>query len=36
MLAYIARYGEAFPEPKRVGAYDLDIDNDGRSVVVDV
>ena len=32
-LAYVARYGEAFPEPKRVGAYDLDIDNDATAVV---
>ena len=24
-LAYVARYGEAFPEPKRVGAYNTDI-----------
>ena len=22
-LAYVAHYGEAFPEPKRVGAYNL-------------
>ena len=24
-LAYVARYGETFPDPKRVGAYDPDI-----------
>ena len=32
-LAYVARYGEAFPEPKRVGAYDLDIEDDATGVV---
>ena len=32
-LAYVACYGEAFPEPKRVGAYDLDIDENAMSVV---
>ena len=32
-LAYVARYGEAFPEPKRFGAYDLDIDDDATAVV---
>ena len=32
-LAYIARYSEAFPKPKRVGAYDLDIDDDAMAVV---
>ena len=32
-LAYAARYGEAFPEPKRVGAYDLDIDDNTTAVV---
>ena len=31
--AYVARYGEAFPEPKRVGVYDLEID-DGATAVV--
>ena len=32
-LAYITRYSEAFPEPKRVGAYDLEIDDDATAVV---
>ena len=32
-LAYLARYGEAFPETKRVGAYDLDIDGNVMAVV---
>ena len=32
-LAYVARYGEAFPEPNRVGAYDLEIDDDATAVV---
>ena len=32
-LAYIARYVEAFPEPKRVGAYNLEIDNNATTVV---
>ena len=32
-LAYVARYGKAFPEPKRVGAYNLEIDNDATAVV---
>ena len=32
-IAYVARCGEAFPGPKRVGAYDLDIDNDATAVV---
>ena len=27
-LAYVTCYGEAFHEPKKVGAYDLDIDNE--------
>ena len=27
------RYGEAFPEPKRVGAYDLEIEDDDTAVV---
>ena len=31
--AYVKRYGEAFPEPKRVGAYNLEI-NDGATAVV--
>ena len=31
--AYVKRYGEALPEPKRVGAYDLEIDNDATVVV---
>ena len=31
--AYVARYGEAFPEPIRVGAYDKTIGNDATSVV---
>ena len=31
--AYLKRYGEAFPIPTRVGAYDLAIDNDATSVV---
>ena len=31
--AYIKRYGEAFPEPTRVGAYDLEKDNDATAVV---
>ena len=31
--AYLKRYGEAFPEPTRVGAYDLDIDDDATAVV---
>ena len=30
--AYLKRYGEAFLEPTRVGAYDLAIDNDATSV----
>ena len=32
-LAYVTRYGEALPELKRVGAYDLDIDDDATAVV---
>ena len=32
-LAYVARYGEAFPEPKRDGAYNLDIDDDATAVI---
>ena len=31
--AYVARYGEASPDPKRVGAYNPDIDNDATAVV---
>ena len=31
--AYLKRYGEAFPEPTRVGAYDLEIDNNATAVV---
>ena len=31
--AYVARYGKAFPEPKRVGAYDPDIDDNTKAVV---
>ena len=31
--AYVARYGEAFPDPTRVGAYDSTID-DGTTAVV--
>ena len=31
--AYLKRYGEAFPEPTRVGAYDLEINDDARAVV---
>ena len=31
--AYVARYGEAFPESKRVRAYDTNIDDDSRAVV---
>ena len=31
--AYLKRYGEAFPEPTRVGAHDLDIDDDATAVV---
>ena len=31
--AYLKRYGEAFPEPKKVGAYNLDIDDDATAVV---
>ena len=32
-LAYVARYGKAFPETKRFVAYDLDIDDDATAVV---
>ena len=31
--AYVKHYGEAFPEPKRVGAYNLKIDDDATAVV---
>ena len=31
--AYLKRYGEAFPEPKRVGAYNFEIENDATAVV---
>ena len=31
--AYLKRYGEAFPEPTRVGAYDLEIDVNATAVV---
>ena len=31
--AYLKRYGKAFPEPMRVGAYDLEIDDNATSVV---
>ena len=31
--AHVNRYGEAFPEPKRVGAYDLEIEDDAMAVV---
>ena len=31
--AYVKRYGEAFPEPKRVEAYNLEIDGDATVVV---
>ena len=31
--AYHKRYGEAFPKPTRVGAYDLEIDDDATDVV---
>ena len=31
--AYVAHYGEAFPETTRVGAYDYNIDNNTTSVV---
>ena len=35
-LAYVACYGEAFPEPKRVGAYNPDIDDDATAVIAAV
>ena len=31
--AYVKRYGEAFPEPKRVGAYDHDINDDATAII---
>ena len=31
--AYVARYGEAFNEPTRVGFYDKNIDNDAKTAV---
>ena len=31
--AYLKRYGKAFPEPTRVGAYDLEIDDNTTAVV---
>ena len=31
--AYLKRYDEAFPKPKRVGDYDLEIDDDATAVV---
>ena len=31
--AYIARYGAAFPEPARVGAYNPSIDDDATAIV---
>ena len=31
--AYLKCYGEAFPEPKKVGAYDPEIDDDATAVV---
>ena len=31
--AYVKLYGEAFPEPTRVGAYDLDINDNATAVV---
>ena len=30
--AYVARYSKAFPKPKRVGAYDLEIDDNATAV----
>ena len=32
-IAYDACYGEAFPKPNRIDAYDPDIDDDAKSVV---
>ena len=31
--AYLKRYGEAFSEPKKVGAYDLEIDENATAVI---
>ena len=31
--AYLKRYGKAFPEPTRVGAYDLEINDNATAVV---
>ena len=31
--AYLKRYGKAFPEPTRVGSYDLEIDDNATAVV---
>ena len=31
--AYLKRYGKAFPKAKRVGAYDLEINNNATAVV---
>ena len=31
--AYLKRYGEAFPKPTRVGAYDLEIHDNATAVV---
>ena len=31
--AYVKRYGKAFPEPKRVRAYNLEIDDETTAVV---
>ena len=31
--AYLKRYGETFPEPRRVGAYDLEINDNATSVI---
>ena len=31
--AYVARYDEAFPDPKKVGAYDPNIDDEATNVV---
>ena len=31
--AYLKRYGEAFPEPKRVGAYDLEIEDNATAII---
>ena len=30
---YLKHYGEAFPEPTRVGAYDLEIDDNATAVI---